>query len=455
LPATSNPHTDLTPLPSGQILTEVGMHLNVAVDRETTIPIGIYEIVGATTGNLLASFELPIDAAQGTGERWCVLALEYDAAAWAGKRLGVARSVPRDGDGIDFRYSGDNPAGWHENGIGTTADLPSTFSAGSANAGSVYAYFEDAPAAGSADLVSSNSSFDAVGEVSRISDGVFVSQNSSLQSQAARIIVATAILLSQNSSVESIAERIILAGGSFVSQNSSISGSAERIIVASGNFLSQDSTLSGSASSDGDEAIASGNLISGNSSLLADANRIVVGLAEIESGAAVFSGTGNVQITYHVLSGILLSGNSYLSGSLILEQINNIPAFPSSWIKMDYQELFDDVAELLYELGDNRLFYKKNSSTFNPRTGEAQAVTPVNSRVQGQGVMYNFKAEEYDGENVKFGDMMMIFQPYKNSNYDPEIGMFCDTAGATWRLLNFEKILPASKLIAYVMHLRK
>ena len=147
LPQSSTPHTAITPLPSGQVLQELHMATSVAAGRDTTIPVGIYEFVGATTVNLLWSGELPMRAVDGTGWRFCSLtSLGVDASAWSGKRLGVARSRARDAGGTPIRYSGSAPSGRYDSGIGTAYDLPNPWAGtGTANRESLWAVFEDAP----------------------------------------------------------------------------------------------------------------------------------------------------------------------------------------------------------------------------------------------------------------------------------------------------------------------
>lgn len=432
-PTSSNPQNDVTPLPDSQKLVELGIFLNIGAGRNTTIPIGIYEITGSGTATLLQGFEVPVTDANGTGYQWATLSVDVGASAWAGKRLGVGRTQPRDTGDIGIRYNGSLSNGaLYQAAIGFTPDLPAPWpSSAKANSEACYAIFEDASVGAIGNFVSQNSSFSATGEIERKISGNFNSAESLFSGNFERSIVLSGQFSSQNSNFSGAAERSIEAVGVFESQNSELNGNLTRAVQIAGNFQSQDSNFSGLLLNSEDGSALSGNFVSQNSSLN----------GQLARGVALIAN--------------FLSQNSNFSGNLVLQSPNNIPAFPSTWLKMDYQELFDDVAELLYELGDNRLFYKKNESTFNPRTGNVQSPSAINSRVQGQGVMYNFKTEEYDGENVKFGDMMMIFQPYKNSNYAPEIGMFCDTAGATWRLLNFEKIIPANKLIAYIMHLRK
>ncbi len=138
--------SSITPLPAAQLLAEIGVVVNVDTGRDTTMSLGIYEIIDASTKNLLFDFDIPVRAADGTGWRMVTAPLTVDASSWAGKRLGVGRGRPADTGGIGFRYqtAGDSTM-FYQDSRGGDYSMPSTFGGyQDVTPELVWAVFEDA-----------------------------------------------------------------------------------------------------------------------------------------------------------------------------------------------------------------------------------------------------------------------------------------------------------------------
>jgi hypothetical protein len=147
-PASSTPAVDVTPLPSGQYLYQVGVVLDVQSGQDTSIPIGIYEIVSNSQKDLLYSTSILVKASEGTGFRILTTTLSVDASAWSGKRLGVARTRTLDtvSNGIKYHSGLGSPSAFYQTGIGTSTTLPTNWTdAGTAFVESIWAIFNDSP----------------------------------------------------------------------------------------------------------------------------------------------------------------------------------------------------------------------------------------------------------------------------------------------------------------------